>query len=169
MLPAMWKGMAPVVLVASLAANIFFIFAAAGMWMQDEGDDRKKRPRSPSGWFERQLGDQPPEMVVETARSVFSRRAEELQGARENVWSSREEIADAIAVRPFSLEAYREAVTRSETLRLERRRAFNSIVEEVVSSLDDDGRAAMAAALKRRIAERRERRERRRQEQESTQ
>ena len=169
MLPANWKGLASVVLLASLAANVFFISAAAGLWMQEEREDWRNRPRGPAAWFERQLGEDAPPELIQAAREVFTRRQQELQSAREQVWSSREEVAMVIGAEPFDLTAFQAAVAESAEARAERSRIFNDIVQELVTSLDENGRRAMAEALKVRIAERRKRRERRQREQEQAQ
>ncbi|MBX2855368.1 MAG: periplasmic heavy metal sensor, partial [Rhodobacteraceae bacterium] len=151
----------------SLAANIFFVSAAAGLWMQDDGDEWKNRPRGPAGWFERRLGKDAPDELIQAARAAFTRRQEEMQGARETVRSSREYVAMTIGEQPFDLEKFRAAVAESDRLRLERSRIFNDIVQELVESLDDDGRAAMSKALRMRIEERRKRREEREKKRES--
>ena len=141
------SGRARILLIASLALNLFLAGALGGLLWLDGRHGKGSHGRGGGRGFSAAAEQLSPDKR-EAFRALLHREAEEARPRVQVIRAARRQAAAAMAAEPYNPEAVRTALARASAEELALRADFERAVIEFAATLPPNERAAVGQALR---------------------
>jgi uncharacterized membrane protein len=136
-----------IILIVSLAANLFLAGLVAGDWIMGRVGPRPPfGPATNFGWMRHAIGSDA-EKIIEP---VMQQHRDAMRRQMEGVRATRRDVGAALTAEPFDRARLESALARLRSQAAEAQTAFHGTFVDVVSNLTPEQRAALAKESQRR-------------------